>query len=150
MAHLTGREIAVLKYLAHVGLTTSGILSLSVRTVEGHKASAMRKLDLHSTGSLVDFVNEHPEILRGQALPDVPVSNPRPAIRLSPREQEVFELIVQGKAHGEISIDLEMSRQMVRNYTHRILRRSGFKHRCALIAETWKARVVALEKELGR
>jgi len=54
---LTGREIEVLKLVAR-GLSTKEIASrfeISARTVESHRASIMRKLELHSVALLTRF-----------------------------------------------------------------------------------------------
>lgn len=54
---LTGREREVLKLLAD-GLTTKAIaarLQLSVKTVDTHKTSLMRKLDIHARTDLVKY-----------------------------------------------------------------------------------------------
>jgi two-component system response regulator NreC len=58
---LTPREIEILCLLAK-GYTNRQIadtLSLSVRTVEGHRANVMSKLDLHSRVELTSFAEEH-------------------------------------------------------------------------------------------
>jgi two-component system response regulator NreC len=58
---LTHREMEVLALIAR-GYTNSQIgerLSISVRTVEGHRANLMAKLDLHSRVELVEFAEQH-------------------------------------------------------------------------------------------
>jgi len=58
---LTAREIDVLKFIVR-GLTNNQIaerLSISTRTVEGHRASLMDKLDLHSRVELVEWAEQH-------------------------------------------------------------------------------------------
>jgi two-component system, NarL family, response regulator NreC len=58
---LTPREIDVLRLLAR-GYTNRQIgeaLSLSMRTVEGHRSNLMSKLDLHSRVELTSFAEEH-------------------------------------------------------------------------------------------
>ena len=58
---LTSREIEVVKLLAH-GLTNREVanrLSISMRTVEGHRASIMRKLDSSSRADLVRYCEQH-------------------------------------------------------------------------------------------
>jgi DNA-binding NarL/FixJ family response regulator len=57
LERLTGREIEVLKLVAR-GLSTKEIASqfdISARTVETHRASIMRKLELHSVALLTRF-----------------------------------------------------------------------------------------------
>jgi len=57
LERLTGREIEVLKQVAK-GLSTKEIAShfdISARTVETHRASIMRKLELHSVALLTRF-----------------------------------------------------------------------------------------------
>lgn len=58
---LTPREIDVLRLLAR-GYTSrqiADVLNLSPRTVEGHRASLMSKLNLHSRVELTSFAEEH-------------------------------------------------------------------------------------------
>lgn len=57
---LTSREIDVLRLIVR-GFTNNqiaGNLSLSTRTVEGHRASLMDKLDLHSRVELVEWAEQ--------------------------------------------------------------------------------------------
>jgi DNA-binding NarL/FixJ family response regulator len=57
LERLTGREIEVLKLVAK-GLSTKEIAAqfdISARTVETHRASIMRKLELHSVALLTRF-----------------------------------------------------------------------------------------------
>jgi DNA-binding NarL/FixJ family response regulator len=54
---LTARELQILKLLAE-GTTNKQVaaaLKLSIRTVEAHRASLMRKLDLHSLSDLIYY-----------------------------------------------------------------------------------------------
>jgi two-component system response regulator NreC len=58
---LTHREMEVLALIAR-GYTNNQIgerLSISARTVEGHRANLMAKLDLHSRVELVEFAEQH-------------------------------------------------------------------------------------------
>ena len=58
---LTNREVDVLRLIAR-GYTNNQIaelLSISPRTVEGHRANLMHKLDLHSRVELVEYAEEH-------------------------------------------------------------------------------------------
>ena len=58
---LTKREVDVLRLIAR-GYTNNQIaelLSISPRTVEGHRANLMQKLDLHSRVELVEYAEEH-------------------------------------------------------------------------------------------
>lgn len=58
---LTMRELEVLRLIAR-GYTNNQIakrLVLSARTVEGHRASLMSKLDLHSRVELVEYAEQH-------------------------------------------------------------------------------------------
>jgi DNA-binding NarL/FixJ family response regulator len=60
-AALTSRELQVLKLLA-AGKTNKQVaaaLEVSVRTVEAHRASLMRKLDLRSLSDLIYFAIRH-------------------------------------------------------------------------------------------
>jgi DNA-binding NarL/FixJ family response regulator len=54
---LSPRERSVVKLIAegHSNKSMSSILNLSVKTVETHRASAMRKLDINSTAGLVRY-----------------------------------------------------------------------------------------------
>jgi DNA-binding NarL/FixJ family response regulator len=56
-AALTPRERAVVQLIAegHGNKEVGKILSLSVKTIETHRAAAMRKLDLNSTAALVRY-----------------------------------------------------------------------------------------------
>lgn len=58
---LTKREIDVLKLIAqgYTNRQTAEHLSISVRTVESHRANLMGKLDLHSRVELVRYAKEH-------------------------------------------------------------------------------------------
>ena len=67
---LTPREVDVLRLIAE-GFTNRQIaesLSLSVRTVESHRATIMDKLDLHSRAALARYAVEH-HLLRARAEP---------------------------------------------------------------------------------
>jgi DNA-binding CsgD family transcriptional regulator len=58
---LTHRELEILALIAR-GYTSAQIaerLSISPRTVEGHRANLMGKLDLHSRVELVEFAEQH-------------------------------------------------------------------------------------------
>ncbi|HEY6072003.1 MAG TPA: response regulator transcription factor [Anaerolineales bacterium] len=58
---LSSRELEVLRLIAR-GYTNNQIakrLVLSARTVEGHRASLMGKLDLHSRVELVEYAEQH-------------------------------------------------------------------------------------------
>lgn len=58
---LTKREIEILHLIArgHTNSQIAQILSLSPRTVEGHRANLMGKLNLHSRVELVEFAEQH-------------------------------------------------------------------------------------------
>lgn len=56
-AKLTERESEVLRYIAlgYSNKEIAALIQLSVKTVEAHKANAMRKLDMHSRIDIVRF-----------------------------------------------------------------------------------------------
>ncbi len=58
---LTPREIDVLRLLAkgYTNRQIADVLCLSMRTVEGHRASLMSKLNLHSRVELTSYAEEH-------------------------------------------------------------------------------------------
>jgi two-component system response regulator NreC len=58
---LTQREIDVLRLLAkgYTNRQIADVLSLSMRTVEGHRSSLMSKLNVHSRVELTSFAEEH-------------------------------------------------------------------------------------------
>jgi two-component system response regulator NreC len=58
---LTPREIEVLRLIArgHTNRQIAGLLTLSVRTVESHRANLMDKLNLHSRVELVRYAAQH-------------------------------------------------------------------------------------------
>jgi two-component system response regulator NreC len=58
---LTPRETDVLRLLAkgYTNRQIADVLNLSMRTVEGHRANVMSKLNLHSRVELTSFVEEH-------------------------------------------------------------------------------------------
>ncbi len=58
---LTKREVDVLKLIAqgYTNRQTAEALSISVRTVESHRANLMGKLDLHSRVDLVRYAKEY-------------------------------------------------------------------------------------------
>jgi two-component system response regulator NreC len=58
---LTNREKEVLRLIVrgHTNNQIAKILSLSTRTVEGHRANIMDKLDLHSRVELVEYAEQH-------------------------------------------------------------------------------------------
>ena len=60
-ATLTQREVEVLKYIAegYTNRQIADLLSISIRTVESHRANLMDKLDLHSRVELVRYATEH-------------------------------------------------------------------------------------------
>ena len=58
---LTHREVEILRMIAR-GYTNNQIaqkLSISPRTVEGHRSNLMSKLDLHSRVELVEYAEQH-------------------------------------------------------------------------------------------
>ena len=58
---LTHREVEVLRLIArgHTNNQIAERLSISARTVEGHRANLMDKLDLHSRVELVEYAEQH-------------------------------------------------------------------------------------------
>ncbi len=58
---LSQREIDVLRLLAkgYTNRQIADVLSLSMRTVEGHRSNLMSKLNLHSRVELTSFAEEH-------------------------------------------------------------------------------------------
>jgi two-component system, NarL family, response regulator NreC len=58
---LTPREIETLRLLAkgHTNRQIADALNVSVRTVEGHRANLMSKLELHSRVELTSYAEEH-------------------------------------------------------------------------------------------
>jgi DNA-binding NarL/FixJ family response regulator len=58
---LTPRELEVLRLLAkgYTNRQIAEVLSVSARTVEGHRANVMSKLDLHSRVELTTYAEEH-------------------------------------------------------------------------------------------
>ena len=58
---LTSREVEVLRLIArgHTSSQIAEILTISVRTVETHRANLMGKLDLHSRAELVHYAVQH-------------------------------------------------------------------------------------------
>jgi two-component system response regulator NreC len=58
---LTPRELDVLRLLAkgHTNRQIAEVLNVSTRTVEGHRANLMDKLELHSRVELTSFAEEH-------------------------------------------------------------------------------------------
>ena len=58
---LTAREVEVLRLVArgHTNRQIANALSISVRTVETHRANLMEKLDLHSRIALMHYADEH-------------------------------------------------------------------------------------------
>lgn len=58
---LTSREVEVLRLIArgHTNRQIAELLSISSRTVEGHRANLMHKLDLHSRVEVVEYAEQH-------------------------------------------------------------------------------------------
>jgi two-component system response regulator NreC len=58
---LTHREVEVLRLIArgHTNNQIAERLSISARTVEGHRANLMDKLNLHSRVELVEYAEQH-------------------------------------------------------------------------------------------
>jgi len=58
---LTNREMEVLRLIVrgHTNNQIAKILNISTRTVEGHRANIMDKLDLHSRVDLVEYAEQH-------------------------------------------------------------------------------------------
>jgi two-component system response regulator NreC len=58
---LTPREIDILRLLAkgHTNRQIADVLNVSARTVEGHRANLMSKLELHSRVELTSYAEEH-------------------------------------------------------------------------------------------
>ena len=58
---LTPREMEVLRLIAegHTNRQIAEVLSISVRTVESHRANLMGKLGLHSRVELVRYAKRH-------------------------------------------------------------------------------------------
>lgn len=68
----------------------------------------------------------------------------RPALALSPREQEVALLVAQGLRNREIAERLFISERTVENHIHRVLERNGLRSRAELAA-----RVTTLSGDLS-
>jgi len=58
---LTNREMEVLRLIVrgHTNNQIARVLTISTRTVEGHRANIMDKLDLHSRVELVEYAEQH-------------------------------------------------------------------------------------------
>lgn len=54
---------------------------------------------------------------------------------LTPRERDVFCLLLQGKTHGEIARDLYLSKNTAREYIARLYTKLGVNRRSALVAK---------------
>jgi DNA-binding CsgD family transcriptional regulator len=80
----------------------------------------------------------------GPALPTAPVivtalatpvtSGSVPAVRLSPREQEVLELVAEGFSNGMIATRLHLSENTVKTYVENLLSRLNARNRAEAVA----------------
>lgn len=80
----------------------------------------------------------------GSALPTAPVivtalatpvtSGSVPAVRLSPREQEVLELVAEGFSNGMIATRLHLSENTVKTYVENLLSRLNARNRAEAVA----------------
>ena len=80
----------------------------------------------------------------GSALPTAPVivtavttpvtSGGVPAVRLSPREQEVLELVAEGFSNGMIATRLHLSENTVKTYVENLLSRLNARNRAEAVA----------------
>jgi PAS domain S-box-containing protein len=69
-------------------------------------------------------------VLRPGARPSAPAESP-----LTPRQQEVLELLVSGQSTREIAASLHLSRETIRNYVRDLLRALGVHSRIEALAE---------------
>ncbi|MGB3118088.1 MAG: LuxR C-terminal-related transcriptional regulator, partial [Verrucomicrobiales bacterium] len=55
--HLSSRETEVLQLIAegHANKQTADVLHISIKTVEKHRQSLMKKLDIHDTAGLTRY-----------------------------------------------------------------------------------------------
>jgi DNA-binding NarL/FixJ family response regulator len=66
---------------------------------------------------------------------DTPVaSGSVPAVRLSPREQEVLELVAEGYSNGMIATRLHLSENTVKTYVENLLSRLNARNRAEAVA----------------
>jgi len=65
---------------------------------------------------------------------DLDVQELRHACNISPREQEVLELVCEGRSNREIADILYLSVQTVKDHTSRIYRKIGVKNRAQLVS----------------
>jgi len=73
----------------------------------------------------------------------VPPADPAPAVRLSPRERRVLELVARGASNKEIAQELGVSEGTVRTHLERLYRKLGVRSRTE--AAAWYWRVLARE-----
>lgn len=69
-------------------------------------------------------------VLRPGARPSAPAKSP-----LTPRQQEVLELLVSGRSTGQIAESLHLSRETIRNHVRDLLRALGAHSRIEALAE---------------
>lgn len=72
-----------------------------------------------------------------------PTEGRAPEVRLTPREQEVIELLIAGRANREIASTLGVETKTVKSHVGRLLQKFGVPNRVALT-------VRALEMQIGR
>ncbi len=63
---------------------------------------------------------------------------------LTPREKEVFDLLVNAKTTKEIAKKLKISEKTVRNHISNVIQKLGVKGRSSAIVELLKSREISL------
>jgi DNA-binding NarL/FixJ family response regulator len=65
-----------------------------------------------------------------------------PAVRLSPREQEVLELVAEGYSNGMIASRLHLSENTVKTYVENLLSRLNARNRAEAVASASRQNLI--------
>lgn len=117
--------------------TQHALTALERRPLDGNTAQALRSL-------IENILLQHTEDPDRQILLDTEVDGVRciftrnlatPSFNLSPREQDIVTLVVDGKKNKEIARNLQISTHTVDTHLRRVFLRLGVKTRAAMVAK---------------
>jgi DNA-binding NarL/FixJ family response regulator len=66
-----------------------------------------------------------------------PAANSKPAVLLTPREQQVLDLVAQGYTNGEIGETLDITKETVRGHVYNIRKKTGVSTRIGAIVSVY-------------
>lgn len=144
---LTPRRIEVIRLIANgkKNLVIAAELGISVKTVETHRMFIYGKLQVHNTAQLIRAAMRL-KIELWPADPAAASEELREPPRLTPRQSEIFRLLLDGKENHQIAAQLFVARATVdahRDTIYKIYRVHGI---AELIREAVRFRLLAVDQ----